>query len=423
MEPGTPPPEPAAGPWSKSVRDRWFYVFLACSTAAVVRLLWPFLTAIVFALVVVAVSLPVYRRVLHWCGGRSAVAALLTTFTLLLALFGPLLTLLSVFVQQAAGFVGVAVQWVQQGKLQEWATRITERVNIREMVPAPLQRFLPGDQDLLNAVMGPLQNGLVSALNAAGRAVPGLLNSTFGAVLDVIIFLAVVVTFYMEGPKLLRIIRNLSPLDDVYDDQLFKAFSGQANSLVRGALGTSAVMAVVAGLGFLLAGVDRVLFLAGMVGLFSFIPVVGIALVWIPVAVSQGLDHGWAAAAFVVGWNVIFTSQVDTLVRPLFMRGGLHIHPLLILLSLLGGVTWMGAAGALLGPVVVAFFLSLYRVYTGVYLGQPPPPPEPQVPGPLDRLTSWWAAKRARAAAAAPAEGAAAPTQGADSTSKAEKTG
>ncbi len=381
------------GGMDKATRDRWFFFILAASTVAVVRLLLPFFTAGLFAAVVVVVSWPFFVWVVDLCRGRRPLAALLTTALLGLVVFAPLVTLLLLFVRQAVGLASAAVSLAQSGKVQAVVTSWLARFNwtdLKALLPASLAALLPEEVNLAETVAGPLQDAALEVLNMLGGTVPALLNMTFGAVLGGIIFVAAVVTLFLEGPSLLTVLRNLSPLDDAYDDELLRVFAQLSKNLVVGALGTSTVMAVVASLGFALGGVHSPLFLGGLCGLFSFVPVVGTALVWIPVTLLTFAQEGAGAGAFVLVWSVALTSNVDTLVRPMFMSGGTQLHPLIILLALLGGVAWMGAPGALLGPVTVAFFWALYTIYRVRYLGLPeedvPPPPPP----------SWWTRLRAR---------------------------
>jgi predicted PurR-regulated permease PerM len=73
-----------------------------------------------------------------------------------------------------------------------------------------------------------------------------------------------------------------------------------------------------------------------------------------------------------------FTGSVDNVVKPLFLRGNTRIHPLLIFLAVFGGLSRFGVPGALVGPLIVAFFLAAYTIYQREYLGWVPPaePPE-----------------------------------------------
>ena len=97
---------------------------------------------------------------------------------------------------------------------------------------------------------------------------------------------------------------------------------------------------------------------------------------------------GWGWAIFVVVWSIVFTGTVDNLARPLFMRGSTDIHPLLVFLSVFGGMYWMGIPGVLVGPVIVAFFLALYTIYLQDFLGFSDSEEDDDTPG---MLSNWMA--------------------------------
>ena len=176
----------------------------------------------------------------------------------------------------------------------------------------------------------------------------------------------------MEGPKLLNVFANLSPMDDSYETRLFDVFREFATNMVVGSLATAILQGIVASIGYAIAGVDGVIFFGLLTALFSFVPVVGTVLVWLPLSLSVGVTAGWAWAGFLIAWSVLFTGTVDNVVKPLFLRGSSDIHPLLIFLAVFGGMAWMQLPGILVGPVLVAFFLSLYTIYCEDYLGIPP---------------------------------------------------
>jgi predicted PurR-regulated permease PerM len=230
-------------------------------------------------------------------------------------------------------------------------------------------------------VAGPIQDGVLAILNAAANTAPRLLGGTVGLGLDLAIFVFAVLSLYMEGPKVLQVLKNLSPMDDNYEDRLFAVFGEFANNMVLGSLVTAAVQGTVAGIGYAIVGVDRVVFFAMLTGVCAFVPFVGTMIVLVPLAVTVGLHQGIGPCLFLVAWG-IGVAQLDNIIRPLFMRGRTNIHPLLIFLAVFGGIGWLGVPGALIGPVMVACFLALYTIYAEDYLGQPPPvPPEPSAPG------------------------------------------
>lgn len=377
---------------SPLTRERWFLLTLGLATLALARLMEPFLTVMLFAAVVAVVAWPLNRWLRGLLGGRPAMSAGITAAALVAAVFVPLVFLLGVLAQQAVNVATAGVALVRDGGLQKLLARV-DLTQLRNMLPEVVSRQLP--KDIPGALIQPVQDAVLAALNALGSKVPALLNTTAGALLDSVVFLVCVVVFLMEGPMLVRVIKDISPLEDELDAELLGVFAQLCNNLVMGALGTAAAMGTVASMGYLLAGLPDALMWGALTGLMSFVPVVGSALIFLPLCAYAFAQISVGTAGFLLAWSMLFTAQVDTLVRPMFMRGGTELHPVAIILALLGGVNWMGAPGALLGPVVVAFFWTLYGIFGRHYLGWPPAPPAPPPPAPwLHRARAWWAARR-----------------------------
>lgn len=398
-------------PWSKQTRDAWFFGALALSTLAMGWLFSPYLYDMIFAGVLVVVTWPVYQRILGWCRGKKIVATFLTMLTLAVVVFVPVGIVLGLAVQDAIALVQRGIALIQEGTMEDWATRLA---NLRDhpslaFAQPALDRLLPPEKDVLATIGGPLQQGALATLNAIGSSVPALVQAAVNLGLDGLIFMFTAATLYMEGPRVLSVVKNLSPMDDAYEEHLFSVFRQFANNIVLGSLVTSAVQGAVASVGYLIAGADRVIFLGILTAVLSFVPMLGAAGVGVGVGayVAITVSPGWGL--FVVVWSLVVTGTVDNLLKPMLLRGGSDIHPLLIFLSVFGGLGWMGVPGLLVGPVIVAFFLALYTIYVHDYVGVPkqdgdahsPAPPPADAPA---------LSTAAPAPDAAPAPAAPAPT-------------
>ncbi len=377
----------SGGAWSEDVRNRWFYAALAASTAAVVVLFWPFLYTLLFAIVTVVVTWPVHAWVsAKWGGNRPAVAAVCTVLLLVGVVFGPVGLVLYLFGLEAGQVVQQAVVFVQEGDLEAWFEWIRRQAPI---VQETLGDWLPADFDLFTVALDEAQSALVVSANRVAGAVPDLLTATATSALQGLIFVFAVISLYMEGPRVITAVKNLSPMDDAYEDRLFEVFQEFAYNMVLGSVVSGALQGVVAGVGYAIAGADRVVFLGLLTGVFSFIPLVGTAVIWVPVALYVGGTVGIGWGVFVAVWSMLFTTSVDNIVKPLMMRGNTNIHPLLIFLAVFGGMSWMGIPGVLVGPVLVAFFLALYHIYVREYLGINTPERESPQPALLGWLSRW----------------------------------
>lgn len=357
--------------WGQSTRDRWFFLALAAAAVAFAVVVSRFLFIVSVATVTVLVAWPLYQRVLRRVRGRRAVAAVVTTMALFAAVFGPIAVVFAIFVRQASLVAQRSMAWVQDGGLT--VELETLRGTTVPWLETRVGDLSGGGLDLdLATIVGPLQSMLLTSLQAAGGGLPALLQRLAGLSIDAFLFPFVVVTLFMEGPSVVVVLKNLSPMDDDYDDRLMAVFSQFATNLVVGTFATAAVQGVVATLGYAIAGVDLAVFLGICTGLGALVPIVGPAVVWIPTTVYVGATQGWQWAVFVALWSIVVTGSIDNVVKPFFLRGDSNIHPLLIFFGVFGGLAWLGIPGAFLGPVVVALFVALYTIYVRDFLGAPP---------------------------------------------------
>jgi predicted PurR-regulated permease PerM len=373
-------------PWSKQTRDYWFFGCLTLSTLSIAYLFSSFMFVLLFAAVTVVVTWPLYTWCLERLKGRRLVAAVVCMLGLGLVVVMPFVFVGYLFVVEAVDVVGRGITFFSSGEFEK---SITEARGLIEGYEAPgfvqwAFEFLPDDFDLLGSVLGPVKDGALLILNTTGTAVPKLINVVVTGAIDVVIFLFAVLTFYMEGPALLRVFANLLPMDDRYEEHLFEVFKEFATNMVLGSLATAVLQGLVATFGYWLVGVDGVVFFGLLTALFSFVPVVGTVLIWLPLSISVGLSGGLGPAVLLIVYSAVFTGGVDNVVKPLFLRGSSDIHPLLIFLAVFGGLAWMNLPGLLLGPVLVACFLSLYTIYCEDYLGLVPEAPDDEEPNSLE---------------------------------------
>jgi predicted PurR-regulated permease PerM len=94
--------------------------------------------------------------------------------------------------------------------------------------------------------------------------------------------------------------------------------------------------------------------------LCAMIPFVGAAAVWIPCCLWLFFCDGRLGAAIVLAvYGGAVVSVIDNFIKPMVLHGRSNLHPLLALLSILGGVQVLGPIGIFVGPMVVTFFYVL----------------------------------------------------------------
>jgi predicted PurR-regulated permease PerM len=102
-----------------------------------------------------------------------------------------------------------------------------------------------------------------------------------------------------------------------------------------------------------------------MIAIFALVPVVGAAIVWAPAAVWLALTGHFLQGAVLAAVGVLVLGSVDNVVRPLLMSGKSEVNTLVMLVSLMGGVSAFGFIGIVLGPLVAAVLSALVGSYQG----------------------------------------------------------
>ena len=219
---------------------------------------------------------------------------------------------------------------------------------------------------------------------------PGLLRSVGGAtgsflgnlLLNLVITVIALYFFLADGPAMIQTLMNLSPLDDAHERELIAEFDAVTRAVVLASLLAALAQGALAGLAFWVVSLfvpqfNMVFTLTLLTVVIALVPFVGAASVWLPTVVWLFFqdEHAAAIGLFLFGSGVI--STVDNIIKPLVLHGQSNLHPLLALLSVLGGMQALGPIGILVGPMVVAFLQILLNILHRELVASEIPPPQP----------------------------------------------
>ncbi len=156
---------------------------------------------------------------------------------------------------------------------------------------------------------------------------------------------------------------HLSPLDDRYEQELLDEFVGIRRAVLMATLHSAGVQAILAGAGYYFAGVEAMFLMMVLTGVLALIPLVGTFGAWGPVCAWLYFVEGRHGAAILLAiYCAGIVSTADNFIKPAVLHGQSRLHPLLALLSVLGGVKTLGPIGILVGPMVVVFLQTLLNI-------------------------------------------------------------
>jgi predicted PurR-regulated permease PerM len=302
------------------------------------RLFDPFLLSILWAAVLAAVTYGVYDSLAERLG-RPTLAAVLMTLLVFVLIVGPCV-LLSLVIANEMG------QWNLEAALSHlaerpWAAHALERIEklLHEQVtPDRIATF--AREHYLSVLL----------------SVSNVLGFVFSMISGMVMMLLCLFFFYRDGRAIVRVVHDLMPMAEEDRREILSDIDGAVQASVRGGLFVALVQGILGFVILLVLGRSSAVLGGAFMGIASFIPLVGTAVVWAPLSLYMAFVEGAPVKGLVLaGYGILVIGTADNLVRPLFLGRHMEAHPLLLFLGVLGGITLFGFAGIVLGPIVVAF--------------------------------------------------------------------
>jgi len=209
---------------------------------------------------------------------------------------------------------------------------------------------------------------LTHVADRSTEIVSGLASAALGSMFSLLggVLLAFVTAYYTlrDQHPIERWVQRLLPLNPWTTHELVEDFRKVGRGTLVGSVLAGLTQGVLAAVGFAIGGVPRALLLGVLIAVASFIPVFGTLLVWLPVCIWLLAAGHPVAAIFEIAWSVLVTTTlVDYVIRPVLMGRGSRSHPFLFLIGVIGGAATLGGVGVIAGPIVMAFFSSVLRIY------------------------------------------------------------
>ncbi len=169
--------------------------------------------------------------------------------------------------------------------------------------------------------------------------------------------------FLCDGPAMIRSIMELSPLDDRYELELLAEFDRISRAIVLATVLSALLQGLTAGIGYYFVGMPSLILLTALTCTCALVPFVGPAIVWVPVCCYLAIyQENLTAAIGLAIWGSLVVASIDNVVKMLVLHGQSQLHPLLALLSVLGGIQALGPIGILVGPMVVVLLQTLLGI-------------------------------------------------------------
>lgn len=325
-------------------------LFLGCF--AVLR---PFLSAMLWAVILCFSTWPVYHAIEGVVAGRKGLAAGLMVLLVAMVLIAPLVFLGTSLAEDVTSLLEMMRQLLSEGPPHP-PTWVADLPVVGARMHHRWQEMAGSGAKLteeLTKYLVPLRDWALRSATNLGESVLYLSLSVFIAFF-----------IYRDGTAMSAKLEALfARVGGKQAPELFRIGGDTIKSVVYGIIGTALVQGFLAGAGFLIAGVPGALLLGVLTCILSVIPL-GPPLIWVPAALwlfEKG-ETGWAV--FLALWGLLIVSAVDNVLKPYFISKGSHLPFILVFLGVLGGVLAFGILGIFLGPTLLAIAYALFQEWS-----------------------------------------------------------
>ncbi len=332
---------------------RFFLVLMYATILLLGVVLAPVATDLLLAAVLAAVLWPLQLWLTGKLRGKSGFAAGITTALVVVVLLGPLAALVTVILRDGSSGVQFVSDTLRGQRLAELLDQLPS--DARDFARDAIER-LPHNLEEAMGQVGKHGDQAAAAVSTAVAKTSSLLFHAAMMLIALFFFLA-------RGDALINWVDQASPLPVGQTRELLGAFKRVSYAVIFSTVVTSAAQAVAALIGYLIARVPSPVFFAAVTFFVAFIPAIGAASVCLVAALLLFVTGHPYMALFLAIWGLVVVGLVDNVIKPLLIRKGMEIHGAVVFFSLVGGLAAFGAIGLLVGPLVVAMFLALLRMY------------------------------------------------------------
>ena len=329
----------------------------------------PFLPALFTGAIVAYLSYPLYQKILSKIKNKNA-ASFIVVILIVLLLTLPLLSIIGIVSKEAYDTYAALSQRNATLSQHNLGTNFMKVVCKDESFWACrtikyFVGFLPND-DLdyyLQVTIEKITGFIIKNVSGALASVPSFLLNFF-----VMIF----VVYYLlkDGDSIAARIKNILPLKESHKQHVFDRFHHITYAMFYGNISIAVIQGVLGAIGFMIFGVPSPVLWGFVMVLFALIPYFGTAIVWLPAALNlifagylQSDNSLTTKGIFLIVYGIAVISSIDNILKPKIIGSKANVHPILILIGVLGGLNLFGFVGIFLGPMMLALLMTFIDVY------------------------------------------------------------
>lgn len=329
---------------TKIIEKYFFFGLLLATLVFTFFIFQPFWVIIVLGISFSIVLYPIYE----WFNKNNippTLSSLVTVILFTILLCGPILG------------VGALVFNQSQDVYQKVLNKNIDTLPLIEKINTKVNNVLPP------GVVFDANQKITEFVSYVSSHVANIFSTTISAFFSFVLLLLIIFYLLKDGARWRESIMQLSPLGEQNDEKILSRLTLAVNGVVKGSLLIALTQGVLLGFGFWIFGVPNGALWGVVAAVMSFIPTFGTAIVSVPAIIFLFATGNTTSAVGLLVWAVVIVGLVDNFLGPLVVGRKVNIPSILILFSVLGGISILGPVGILVGPLTVSLLYSLISIY------------------------------------------------------------
>lgn len=340
------------------IQQAFFFGVLLCTTGVFLWMLGEYLLPVFWSVVVAIIFYPLHRKILTWVGERAVVASFITIATVIFVVALPMAIVGTMVAQESVSIY----QSLTSNESAQESFSLIEKVSGLTQYLEPFNVYISAAE-----IENTLRTELAKFAETLAASSLSLGQSTFAFAIHVGVTIYLLFFMFKDGQVLVRKLGHFLPLGNKHEDRLFARFTETTRGVVQGTLTIAIIQGIIGGITFWIAGVSAPVLWGVAMTLLAIIPAIGPALVWFPAAIMLLLSGAIWEGIMILSVGILLVSVIDEFLRPILVGRRAKLPDAVVLLATIGGLATFGISGFVVGPIIAAFFISLWLMFEEKY--------------------------------------------------------
>ena len=322
----------------------------------------PFLSALITGAIIAYLSYPLYKKTLRYIKNKNFSSLIVAVFIVLILTL-PLVIVLGLISKEAyATYISLNQQNLGTNFIkvvcrdESWLSCRTVK-SVTNVLPEKNLDYY------LQTTIEKITSFIIVNFSKFLASIPSILLNFF-----VMIF----VVYYLlkDGELITKRIKNMLPLKESHKQHVLDKFHDVTYAVFYGNISVAILQGILGVIGFLMLGVPSPILWGVVMMLFALMPYFGTAIVWLPAALNlifigylQNDNSSAIRGVILIFYGILVISSIDNILKPKLIGSKANVHPILVIIGVLGGLNLFGFIGIILGPVMLALLMTFVKIY------------------------------------------------------------